>query len=150
MSEALPAHIAVDMLGQLDLIAGNNMKYTCPCCGYLTFAESPGSYEVCPICFWEDDALQLAFPDLVGGANKISLIEAQKNFLSQGASEARFSSNVRQPKTSDLRDSSWHPIDLKQNKFLKWSQKADRSYWDTIKNRNDLVLYYWKQDYFLL
>lgn len=33
-------------------------KYTCPCCGYKTLEEEVrGSYEICPICFWEDDSV---------------------------------------------------------------------------------------------
>lgn len=34
--------------------------YPCPCCGYLQFGEPPGSYEICAICFWGDDAVQLS------------------------------------------------------------------------------------------
>ncbi|WP_248129036.1 CPCC family cysteine-rich protein [Pseudomonas sp. W2Aug9] len=26
--------------------------FTCPCCGYAVFEEHPGSYDICPICFW--------------------------------------------------------------------------------------------------
>lgn len=55
------------------------VKYPCPCCGYLVFDESPGSHEICPICFWEDDLTQLRFPLMSGGANPVSLIEAQEN-----------------------------------------------------------------------
>ncbi|WP_241494482.1 CPCC family cysteine-rich protein [Pseudomonas asplenii] len=29
--------------------------FTCPCCGYAVFEEPPGSHDICPICFWEDD-----------------------------------------------------------------------------------------------
>lgn len=50
--------------------------YPCPVCGYLTFAEPPGSYEICPVCGWEDDALQLEFATtLAGGANSLTLFE---------------------------------------------------------------------------
>ncbi|MCS6814521.1 MAG: CPCC family cysteine-rich protein, partial [Cyanobacteria bacterium] len=29
--------------------------YPCPCCGYLVLSQPPpGTYLVCPICFWED------------------------------------------------------------------------------------------------
>ena len=34
-------------------------KYSCPCCGYLVYEENPsGSYEVCPVCYWEYDDIQ--------------------------------------------------------------------------------------------
>lgn len=33
--------------------------YTCPCCGYKTLEECPpGTFEICPICHWEDDNVQ--------------------------------------------------------------------------------------------
>lgn len=48
-------------------------------------AEPPGSYEICPVCWWEDDGLQLRWPRLIGGANKISLIGGQRNFAKTGA-----------------------------------------------------------------
>ncbi|PWU04502.1 MAG: hypothetical protein C5B43_04470 [Verrucomicrobia bacterium] len=38
------------------------MKYKCPCCGYMTFAEPPpGTFEICPV--WEDDNIQYDDPD---------------------------------------------------------------------------------------
>lgn len=34
------------------------MKYKCPCCGYYTFDEKPnGNYDICEVCFWEDNKL---------------------------------------------------------------------------------------------
>ncbi|MFV1884526.1 MAG: CPCC family cysteine-rich protein [Balneola sp.] len=31
-------------------------KYYCPCCVYDTLIEEPpGTYNICKICFWEDD-----------------------------------------------------------------------------------------------
>lgn len=57
------------------------IKYPCPCCKILIY-ESPadGDYSICPICGWEDDPIQKEYPDLSGGANKMSLNEAQKAF----------------------------------------------------------------------
>ncbi len=55
-----------------------HQRYPCPCCGRLVFDEPPGSYSICPVCFWEDDGVQLRWPDWAGGANKPSLIDAQR------------------------------------------------------------------------
>ncbi len=53
------------------------MKYTCPCCGYKTIEEEPpGTYEICNICYWEDDEVQFNDPDFEGGANEVSLRQA--------------------------------------------------------------------------
>ncbi|MDX2622394.1 CPCC family cysteine-rich protein [Streptomyces sp. NPDC012486] len=51
-------------------------SYPCPCCGHRVLDAMPGSYEICPVCFWEDDGIQFRWPTMDGGANKISLIEA--------------------------------------------------------------------------
>ena len=42
------------------------------------FREPPGSCDICPICFWEDDNVQLRWPDWAGGANTPALIESQR------------------------------------------------------------------------
>ena len=58
--------------------------YTCPCCGYKTLGEKPpGTYEICELCGWEDDAVQFDDPDYEGGANSESLREAQHVFLTE-------------------------------------------------------------------
>lgn len=86
-------------------------KFPCPCCGYLTFEEPPGSYDICDICGWEDDDSQLRFPGMAGGANKPSLIEAQKNFARFGHSDERRIPEVRSPTSRDIRDPGWAPAD---------------------------------------
>lgn len=73
-------------------------KYTCPCCGYKTLAEGTrDSYEICNVCYWEDDSVQNEDPDFEGGANEVSLRQAQRNFKIYGASEKRFKDNVEDP-----------------------------------------------------
>lgn len=51
--------------------------FPCPACGFRTFSEPSGSFDICPVCGWEDDHVQLAHPRLQGGANGESLLEAQ-------------------------------------------------------------------------
>jgi hypothetical protein len=82
-------------------------KYPCPCCGYLVFGEPPGSWEICPICFWEDDLSQLRFVDLAGGANRPSLLDAQRNVQAFGCCEQRVMSHVRSATSTDVRDPEW-------------------------------------------
>ena len=67
------------------------MHFTCPCCGNKILEEKPpGTYEICSICFWEDDGVQFDDPDYEGGANAISLKQAQKNYTLFGVCEERF------------------------------------------------------------
>lgn len=84
--------------------------YPCPCCGYLVFDEPPGSGDICMICFWEDDALQLRFPELADQTNIVSLAEAQRNYAKFGAIDERLAGDVRQPTAADVRDPDFRPI----------------------------------------
>jgi hypothetical protein len=122
------------------------MKYPCPCCGYLVFAEAPGSYDICDFCFWEDDISQLRFPEMSGGENLLSLIEAQSNVATLGASEARFVRHVRKPTSEDPRDPNWGPINTNRYKFEKLQPGADHS-----KNYPEdcTTLYYWRETFWL-
>ena len=53
-------------------------KYKCPCCGNDTLMEEPpGTFEICPLCHWEDDNVQFDDPDYAGGANLLSLNAAR-------------------------------------------------------------------------
>ncbi|WP_123427895.1 CPCC family cysteine-rich protein [Pseudomonas brassicacearum] len=62
------------------------MNNACPCCGFLTLDESPpGTFEICPVCGWEDDEAQFRDPTYDGGANPVCLDQARKNFLLIGA-----------------------------------------------------------------
>jgi len=80
------------------------MKYRCPCCGFYTFDERPdGSYDICPVCFWEDDLAQLNDEYYAGGANKVSLVQGRKNFLKFGACEKEMKQYVRNPLDDELK-----------------------------------------------
>lgn len=77
-------------------------KFRCACCGYFTLEEGHGSYEVCPVCFWEDDKLQNKAETCIDGANQVCLQEAKQNFMVYGACEERFSALVREPMEEEL------------------------------------------------
>ncbi len=79
------------------------MSFPCPCCKHLTLLEPAlGTYEVCPVCFWEDDLVQFESPDLAGGANRVSLNEARANYLAFGASCIESKDEVRPPRSDEI------------------------------------------------
>jgi hypothetical protein len=119
--------------------------YPCPCCGYLVFGEPPGSYDICPICGWEDDLSQLRFPE-VGGAN-VPLIQAQQNYKAFGASEARRSELGRQPGADDYRDPEWRPVDLARDNAERPVSGID--YGNSYPPDSE-TLYYWRKAYWRL
>lgn len=90
-------------------------KYTCPCCGYKTI-ESDGDYEICPVCFWEDDPFQ-KMNEYDFGANKIPLVEAQKNYLRYGACEKTATQYVRRLTEQDKRNPDWAPVNDSMYEF---------------------------------
>ncbi len=86
-------------------------SYPCACCGYRTVSEGTrDTYEICPICFWEDDPVQAKDPNLAGGANEPSLRTAQSNFEAIGACERDALKHVRQPTAEDERVKDWRPL----------------------------------------
>lgn len=79
-------------------------KFKCPCCGFLTLDEGPHEFDICPVCYWEDDPVQFKDEFIQGGANAISLHEARENYLNIGASEERFIKMVRKPEPEEYID----------------------------------------------
>jgi hypothetical protein len=79
------------------------MVYRCPCCGYRTLSER-GGFEICSVCFWEDDGQDDVDADTVrGGPNgSLSLTQARRNFREIGAIDQQSLRHVRPP-TDDER-----------------------------------------------
>ena len=81
----------------------SKQKFQCLCCGYLTLEDQPpGTYEICPVCFWEDDPVQARDPLYTGGANRISLEQARHAFAQMGAVAERFTQLVRRPRADEI------------------------------------------------
>jgi Cysteine-rich CPCC len=79
------------------------VRYPCPCCGFLTLDEKPpGTYSICPVCWWEDDDLQWRNPEYAGGANAVSLRQARENFLAMGGIDKESLGHVRRPKPEEV------------------------------------------------
>jgi hypothetical protein len=96
---------------------------------------------ICPICYWEDDLLQLRWPFYAGGANGISLADAQRNFLTLGVSDRRFSELVRAPGEGEVMDDGFRIVNVEIDEFeptctqeVPWPE--DRS-----------VLYWWRSNF---
>jgi hypothetical protein len=75
----------------------------CPCCGCRTLPER-GSFDICPVCFWEDDGQDEHDADVIrGGPNgNLSLTQARANYLQYGACEKSMVDNVRAPRPEEL------------------------------------------------
>lgn len=81
LSIGMNGHIAkpIDMDKVIKTLS-NVFVFKCPVCGKYTFQSGPGSYEICPICGWENDKAQYKDPTLKGGANRLSLKEYKKQY----------------------------------------------------------------------
>ena len=73
----------------------------CPCCGHATLTER-GAFQLCPICFWEDDGQDNADAGVDrGGPNPTSLSEARRNYLLHRASDPKCRGAVRAPRPEE-------------------------------------------------
>ncbi len=81
LSIGMNGHIAkpIDMDKVISTLS-RVLTFKCPACGKYTFQSGPGSYEICPVCGWEDDKAQYKDPNLKGGANKLSLKEYKEQY----------------------------------------------------------------------
>jgi hypothetical protein len=61
-------------------------------------------YEICPVCYWEDDGQDDADADeVLGGPNgSLSLTAARQNYAAFGACEQRMLEHVRPPRPDEL------------------------------------------------
>ncbi len=118
----------------------SDRRFTCPCCGYRTLHAFPGSYEICKVCYWEDDPVQLLDPAYRGGANTLSLMQSQANFEKLRVSDERFIKDVRPPGSDEGRDSEWRPAVQKDLAHAR----VPRDLTDEEHARLD-TWYYWRR-----
>jgi hypothetical protein len=93
----------------------------CPSCGFFTIGETSfGSYNICNLCDWEDDAVQLANPACPGGANKLSLIDSQRNILEKLPLARNEYNEIK-------RDQNWRP--LNNSEIDKYEKEKVNGFW---------------------
>ena len=85
-------------------------RYTCPCCGYRTLTEGPGAYDLCPVCFWEDDGMHQDEVASLEGPNGMTLAEGQRLYRRYGTSVLHALGKVRPPAADETRDRDWRPL----------------------------------------
>jgi uncharacterized Zn finger protein (UPF0148 family) len=95
--------------------------YPCPACGFLVFEEASGSYDICSICGWEDDYVQLSNPRLRGGANRESLVEAQIEVLKTYPTEIKDAGKY-------MRDPKWRPITPEEAEIKRGAPETGMDY----------------------
>ncbi|MBN9694084.1 MAG: hypothetical protein J0M24_27910 [Verrucomicrobia bacterium] len=109
------------------------MSLACPGCGFRTIDEdSYGTYLICPVCGWEDDAVQLANPCSGGGANRESLAEFQRSSATWNATQIQ----------KYQRDSIWRPLTEKEIEFF--TSVAQRQHW-SFPGELEPALAYWRR-----
>ena len=88
------------------------MSYPCPCCGYKTLDSPAGeSFEICTVCFWQNNSYQLKYPNDNGGPNRVSLKQAQMNYIDFGTCEKEMVQHVRHPLAGEESDTDWQPLE---------------------------------------
>jgi hypothetical protein len=102
--------------------------------------EFPGSYDICEVCFWEDDGVQLLDPAFAGGANAPSLMECQANYARVGACEERFVDNVRPATADETRDPEWRPAHASNLSVARTPRDLSPEEYKRIE-----TWYYWKR-----
>ena len=96
------AEVAAEVDGFYD-VEENDMGYKCECCGnYTLLEESCGTDNICPVCYWQDDYVQLHNPAFAGGANKESLNQARENYKVFGVCSKEYTKYVRNPYLDEL------------------------------------------------
>ena len=82
-----------------------DLPLRCPCCGFKVLGKR-GNFEICAVCFWEDDGQDDDDADeVLGGPNSdLSLTVGRANYRAFGASRKQDLSYVRPPLPEEIPD----------------------------------------------
>jgi hypothetical protein len=84
-------------------VCHGDQPYRCPCCRHRTLSER-GGFEICPVCYWEDDGQDEPDADIVrGGPNgPLSLRKARENYAEHKVCDRKFAGHVRPPRAQEI------------------------------------------------
>lgn len=113
-----------------DVMSKDILKNSCPVCGYLTLNQR-NSFDICAICFWEDDGIDDFEVNEDSGPNHMSLKEGREIF--QEAKRKLLTENV----------GSDNLIDTLKNKFKNLDSSIEQNNLDNseiVKLQNEIVV----------
>ncbi|MFC1879455.1 CPCC family cysteine-rich protein [Chloroflexota bacterium] len=110
--------------------------FPCPCCGFMVFDEPAGCFEICGICNWQDDPVQLEYPGMHSGANRASLKECQDRIL------IIFPLKIMQHE-GIKRDIHWRPLRVEECIIQNKNKGSGINYFNAVIE-NDPPSVYWK------
>lgn len=116
---------------------GLDRRYPCPACGFEVFSEPTGSYDICPVCGWEDGEIQLRCPAMRGGANKTSLFEWQQGLLDRLPPHVAGHGGYR-------RCPDWRPLTEAECRDTTGMPTDGRAYFAALGAEEPA--YYWRND----
>lgn len=107
--------------------------YPCPCCGYKTL-PGRGDYDLCPVCWWEDDGAE---PWEYSGPNGQTLVEAQQEYLAERRPHRLRPGKVRPPKRHEARDPDWRPHERTDDLMarVQRTNEEQRRHWEEERRR---------------
>jgi len=83
-----------------------DLPLRCPCC-YCKTLSKRADFEICEVCFWEDDGQDDYDADIIRECSpngRLSLTVARQNYRKFGACEENMLENVRPPSPQELAD----------------------------------------------
>jgi len=85
------------------------MRYSCLICGYKTL-DSYCDWDICPICFWEDDVLHHGGDKTSPANSGLKVSQAQANFMMFRCCSTEHQRFVRGPLPTEEHDPVWQTL----------------------------------------
>ncbi|MFB9845542.1 CPCC family cysteine-rich protein [Mucilaginibacter ginsenosidivorans] len=79
----------------IEIIGKSPQLISCPCCGYKTL-PTRSEYDICMVCYWEDDGLSGSDANRYSSVNKMTLDDVKRNFENLGVIAVEFLRHVDQ------------------------------------------------------